>query len=83
MSEYADLMAGRPVRRRWGAGRPREFEPEVAEARRLERGRRNTEAKRRARVALELKYPTDAEAFYAAALAEVNAERGPLPGDPT
>jgi hypothetical protein len=62
-------------------GRPRRFDPETAAARQKEQADRSANAKVRARAALAAAYPDDWRTLYLAAKAEINAERGPLPGD--
>lgn len=74
MSEL-DYDALRKVARR------RRFSAEIAKARQAEQARRYQTAYRRALRALVKVYPDDFEHLYRAARAEVDAERGPLPGD--
>ena len=61
-------------------GRPREYPPDVAEARKLERGRRNLAV----RIALSIlrdRHRQEYQALYETAVSRVDRERGPLPGD--
>lgn len=57
------------------------FTPEVEEARRQEQRSRNGTASARAKSALLQAFPDEYRTLYEAAKAEINAERGPLPGD--
>ena len=60
----------------------RKFAPEVAKARTAEMMRRYEAARAKAINALARAYPFKFRALYDEALRRVNAERGPLPGDP-
>lgn len=65
-----------------GAGRPREYDPAVAKARRAEQVRRSTEARRRAWMVLAARHSAEFDRLLAAERAGLDAEKGPLPGDP-
>lgn len=57
------------------------FPPDVAKARRTEQIRRSATAQGRAKTALLHRHKVEYDELYAKFVAEVNAERGPLPGD--
>lgn len=59
----------------------RKFDPEVSKAREKDRRGRSAHARSRAVTALCIAFPDEYRQLYLAALEEVNAERGPLPGD--
>jgi hypothetical protein len=71
------LMAGRLGR---GYAR-REFPPEVSAARGVEQRRRSSAAQNMALTALSRLHRDDFRSLYRQAVAKINAERGPLPGD--
>ena len=68
-----------PVTRR---SKPALFTPEVAAARDKERTRRAAKAQRQTRTILSKRHSDEYRELYVALLAEINAEAGPLPGDP-
>ncbi len=61
-------------------GRP-QFSPEVLAARKSEKSRRVSKAQSLARTVLTHRHQEEYDALYRAAVARVNAEHGPLPGD--
>jgi hypothetical protein len=67
---------------RRGPGRPREYPPAVAKARRAEQVRRSTEARRRALMVLAARHPDEFDRLLAAERDGLDTEKGPLPGDP-
>lgn len=69
-----EVVAGRPRRRR--------FDEATAKERNAENTRRHSEARRRAHAVLVSRYPAVFAALLEAERAGVDAERGPLPGDP-
>lgn len=62
-------------------GAKRKYTAAVAKERHREQARRASSANSKANQALARMYPTDYAALYDQALARVNAESGPLPGD--
>jgi hypothetical protein len=76
MKSYEELRAGTNK-----ADHRRKFSPEVGAVRRNEQQNRSATARMRALHALARAFPDEYRTLYQAAKAEVNAERGPLPGD--
>lgn len=76
VTELDSLLGDKSVR-----GRKRRFTPEVAEARRKESTRRASRAASLARTALVRLYPADYDRLHKQALARINEESGPLPGE--
>lgn len=62
-------------------GRHNLFPPKVAKERSEERSRRTASAQFRATKALRRLHADDWRSLYLQALAQLDAERGPLPGD--
>ena len=77
MSRYSELRTQGTERR----GRHKTFSEAIRAARVKEQALRNNAARNRAFYALKTAHQNDYREFYREAFAEVNAERGPLPGD--
>lgn len=85
--EYLRVGKGSPLvslesLNKWtNEGGPRRFPSDVAAARRLESGRRAASAQGRARGELTKRHPDEYHELFRKFRAEIEAERGPLPGD--
>jgi len=75
---YRQALAGRVRVARERIGR---LDPETTKARNAENTRRHMEARRRATQAIANLHPEEFARLRDAARREVDAERGPLPGD--
>ena len=63
-------------------GRPRQYDPVIADKRRREQATRQSIAYQRTLATFRVMYRDEYKAIVKMVRAEVAAERGPLPGDP-
>jgi len=79
---YDELLAACPPSGPQQSLTRRRFASDLTSARKKERGRRSATSQWRALSILSKRYPDEYRELYVAFLAEINAEAGPLPGDP-